>query len=186
MTITDRPATEAIGQAHAPRKRMRIFRASEATNVQDHMPILGVDDNVQAGLRQLAEATGAYPATAGTKTVVLFREPGDQGLSLAYAWFKSDYILPRHSHDADCLYYILGGELQLGTQTLGKGDGIFIPADTAYTYQAGPRGVELLEFRNATRFHFLFQGNDDAHWKRIANVLKENCPTWEHEQPPTA
>jgi quercetin dioxygenase-like cupin family protein len=185
MTITDSFETNTIGQTRGPRKRMKIFRASEGTDIQDHMPILGVDDNVQAGLRKVAEAAGAYPVTAGTKTVVLFCEPGDQGLSLAYAWFKSGYILPRHSHNADCLYYVLGGELQLGTQTLGRGDGIFIPADAAYTYEAGPRGVELLEFRNATRFHFLFQGNDDAHWNRIANVLKENCSKWEHEPPPT-
>lgn len=185
MTITDSPATEASGQTPGPRKRMKIFRARDATDIQDHMLILGVDDNVQAGLRKLAEATGAYPATAGTKTVVLFHEPGDQGLSLAQVWFKSGYILPRHSHNADCLYYVLGGELKLGTQTLRKGDGIFIPADTAYTYEAGPQGVELLEFRNATRFHFMFQGNDAAHWQRIADVLRENCPKWEHEPPPT-
>ena len=186
MKTTDSIETDAIDKPHGPRKRMKIFRASEATDIQDHMPILGVDDNVQAGLRQLAEATGAYPVTAGTKAVVLFCEPGDQGVSLSYVWFKSGYILPRHSHNADCLYYVLGGELKLGTQTLGKGDGMFIPADTAYTYEAGPRGVEVLEFRNATRFNFLFQGNDDAHWNRIANVLKDNCPKWEHESPPTS
>ena len=185
MTNTDRPATASTGQTHSTRKRMRIFRASEATDIQDHMPILGVDDNVQAGLHKLAEATGAYPTTAGTKTVVLFCEPGDQGLSLVYVWFKSGYILPRHSHNADCLYYVLGGELHLGTQTLSRGDGVFIPADTAYTYQAGPEGVEVLEFRNATRFHFMFEGNDDAHWNRIADVLSTNCAKWEQEAPPT-
>jgi quercetin dioxygenase-like cupin family protein len=184
MTNTDRSATASTGQTHSTRKRMRIFRASEATDIQDHMPILGVDDNVQAGLRKLAEATGAYP-TAGTKTVVLFCEPGDQGLSLVYVWFKSGYILPRHSHNVDCLYYVLGGELHMGTQVLRKGDGIFIPANAAYTYEAGPNGVEVLEFRNSTRFHFMFQGNDAAHWSRIAAVLKNNCPKWESEQPPS-
>lgn len=185
MNVSDSTATQATGRTHEPRKRMRIFRASEATNIQDHMPIVGVDDNVQAGLRKLADATGTYPATVGTKTVVLFCEPGDQGLSLSYVWFKSGYILPRHSHNADCLYYVTGGELRMGAQTLSKGDGVFIPADTAYTYEAGPRGVELLEFRNATRFHFMFQGNDDAHWSRIANVLATSCEKWEHEPPPT-
>lgn len=168
-----------------PRKRMKIFRASEGTDIQDHMPVLGIDANVQAGLQKLAQATGPYPATIGTKTSVLFCEPGEQGLSLSYVWFKSGYILPRHSHNADCLYYVLGGELRLGTQTLSRGDGVFIPADVAYTYEAGPRGVEVLEFRNATRFHFMFQGNDDAHWDRIADVLETRRETWQAEAPPT-
>jgi quercetin dioxygenase-like cupin family protein len=164
---------------------MRIFRASEATSIQDHMPVVGVDDGVQSGLRLLAEATGNYPVESGTRAVVLFCESGEQGMSLSYVWFKSGYVLPRHSHDADCLYYVMGGELHLGTQILRKGDGFFIPANAGYTYEAGPGGVEVLEFRNATRFHFKFQGNDDAHWNRIASVLKANCPKWESEPPPS-
>ena len=75
--------------------------------------------------------------------------------------------------------------LRLGTQMLAKGDGVFIPADTAYTYEAGPQGVEVLEFRNATRFHFMFQGNDELHWSRIASVLSANCEKWENEPPPS-
>src|SRR5262245_21076317 len=124
MTIATTPETAPIGQTRGPRKRMKIFRASEATDIQDHMPILGVDDKVQAGLGLLAQATGSYPATAGTKTVLLFSEPGDLGVSLSYVWFKSGYILPRHSHDADCVYYVLGGQIHLGTQILGRGDGV--------------------------------------------------------------
>lgn len=185
MTTADHPASDLNSRADRPRKRMKIFRASEATAIQEHMPILGVDENVQTGLRRLAEATGSYPQTVGTQTALLFCEPGDQGLSLSYVWFKSGYILPRHSHNADCLYYVLGGELHLGTQILSKGDGVFIPADVAYTYEAGPQGVEVLEFRNATRFHFLFQGNDDAHWNRIAHVLETRREQWEGERPPT-
>jgi len=181
----DGSAQEQTAHAGRPSKRMRIFRASEATSIQDHMPVVGVDDGVQSGLRLLAEATGNYPVESGTRAVVLFCEPGEQGMSLSYVWFKSGYVLPRHSHDADCLYYVMGGELQLGTQILRKGDGFFIPANAGYTYEAGPGGVEVLEFRNATRFHFKFQGNDDAHWNRIASVLKANCPKWESEPPPS-
>ena len=187
MTMTTQsPLAAATAEAAAtPSKRMKVFRASEATDIQEHMPVIGVDDSVQTGLRMLAEATGEYPPASGTRAIVLFCEPGDQGLSLSYVWFKSGYVLPRHSHDADCLYYVLGGELHMGTQTIRRGDGIFIPANAAYTYEAGPNGVEVLEFRNATRFHFRFQGNDDAHWSRIANVLKANCPKWENEPPPS-
>jgi quercetin dioxygenase-like cupin family protein len=185
MSDQSPPASAPAQNATASRKRLMIFRAGEGTDIQDHMPILGVDDGVQAGLQRLAEATGPYPVASGAKTLMLFREPGEQGLSLCYIWFKSGYILPRHSHDADCLYYVLAGELHMGAQTLHKGDGMFIPANAGYTYEAGPDGVELLEFRNATRFHFMFRGNDDAHWSRIADVLKKNCPKWENEPPPS-
>jgi quercetin dioxygenase-like cupin family protein len=184
MHMAEQTGMNASSAAKPARKRMTIFRVSEATDIQDHMPVIGVDAQVQAGLQKLAEATGTYPVTSGTKTAVLFCEPGDQGMSLSYVWFKSGYILPRHSHNADCLYYVMAGELHMGTQVLRKGDGVFIPADAAYTYEAGPTGVEVLEYRNATRFHFMFQGNDDAHWSRIANVLKNNCPAWENEPPP--
>jgi quercetin dioxygenase-like cupin family protein len=139
---------------------------------------------VQSGLAKLFAATGSYPHDSGAKAMLLFKEPGEEGLSLAYAWFKSGYILPRHSHNADCLYYVLAGELHMGSQRLLKGDGVFIPANSAYTYEAGPQGVEVLEFRNATRFHLMFHGNDEAHWDRIANVLRNNCPKWENELPP--
>lgn len=180
----DEEKTASAASSGTPRKRMMIFRASDATDVQDHMPVMGVDAQVEKGLRKLAEATAGYAPTAGTKTVLLFREPGEHGMSLVYVWFKSGYVLPRHSHDADCLYYILAGELSLGTQRLRRGDGMFIPANAAYTYEAGPQGVELLEFRNATRFHFMFRGNDPAHWDRIARVLRDRCARWENEPPP--
>lgn len=186
MAITESsPNPSSAEKAGKARKRMTIFRGSDAHDAQDHMPSLGIDAGVQAGLAKLFAATGDYPADSGAKATLLFREPGDDGLSLAYAWFKSGYVLPRHSHNADCLYYVLGGELHLGNQILRKGDGVFIPANAAYTYEAGPHGVEVLEFRNATRFHLMFHGNDEAHWDRIASVLKTNCPKWENEPPPS-
>lgn len=172
------------GVPHVPRKRMEVFRGAEATDLdQDAMPYEGVDDDVMAGFAKIA-ATGV-DAMMGAMTEVLFREPAETGLSLCRAWFKSGYILPRHSHNADCIYYILGGELSMGSATLRKGDGVFIPADHGYTLQAGPQGVEILEFRNATKFHILFKGNDKAHWDRIAATYQEKAEVWTTEKPPS-
>jgi len=166
------------------RKRMDVFRGAEAAELDhDAMPFEGVDEDVMAGFAKIA-ATGADPML-GAMTEVLFREPADTGLSLCRAWFKSGYILPRHSHNADCIYYVLGGELSMGAATLRKGDGVFIPADHGYTLQAGPEGVEILEFRNATKFHILFKGNDTAHWDRIAAVYQEKAAVWAAETPPS-
>ena len=61
---------------------------------------------------------------------------------------------------------------------------MFIPANAGYTYEAGPEGVEVLEFRNATRFHFLFKNNDEKHWERIADIMKNRTGEWANEPPP--
>jgi hypothetical protein len=163
-------------------KRMTIFRAADATDVQENMPLVGVDESVQAGFAKMM-AIGAK-AGSGEQAVCVFREPGEKGLSLCYAWFKSNYVLVKHSHDADCIYYVISGELHAGSAVLKPGDGIFVPCDHRYTFTAGPEGVEFVEFRNATQFHINLQGNDEAHWDKIANAYRDNKEKWEKETVP--
>ncbi|MGJ3627380.1 cupin domain-containing protein [Sphingomonas sp. MMS24-JH45] len=74
------------------------------------------------------------------------------GMSLTYAWFKSGFPLPLHSHNADCLYYIIAGTLKLEREELGAGDGFFVGKDAPDQYKPGPTGVEVLEFRTADTF----------------------------------
>ena len=171
-------------QTEAKRRRgIQVFRFSDAEDLTEaHMPMEGVDEGVIAGFTKLAEAGGV---DSGGETVrCLFKEPRDDGLSLCYAWFKSGYVLPRHSHNADCVYFIVAGEIRLGKQVLGKGDGFFVPADAPYSYETGPEGAEVLEFRNASRFHILFRNNDEAHWERMAKAFRERRPHWSEETVP--
>lgn len=180
MSTTDSPEQSAPTR----RKRMEIFRFSDGERMkEDNMPFLGLDEKALAGVAKLMQATP--PDVEGETTTVLFRERGEEGLSLAYAWFKSGYVLPRHSHDADCIYYIIAGSLVMGTQTLGKGDGMFIPRDATYAYEVGPEGLEVLEFRNASRFHIHFKDNDDAYWDKQAKARADNAPAWADEVPPS-
>src|SRR3546814_15450607 len=65
------------------------------------MPVLGIDAGVLAGLQVLNAANPTDDPNHGAKPVVLFKEPGERGMSLTYVWFKSDYPLPRHSTDND-------------------------------------------------------------------------------------
>ncbi len=165
------------------RPRMVVFRAGDATPVDDDMmPREGIDDSVLAGLATLAEA--GVTEGLGERTTVLFKSPGEGGMSLLHAWFKSGYVLPFHSHSVDCLYYVLGGELHMGSHVLGKGDGFFVPADRGYGYVAGPEGVEVLEFRNATHFNLLFRGNRPERWQQIADAFRERGATWAGESVP--
>ena len=164
-------------------RRMVVFYGKDAQEVSpEMMPMEGIDDSVRAGLASVA-ATGVA-AEAGAQNRVVFREPGREGMSVLYIWFKSGFILPFHSHDTDCLYYILGGELRIGSRTLRKGDGMFIPRNHAYGYEAGPDGVEVLEFRNATHFKFVFGVNDENRWKRIADTYRSRGATWASEDVP--
>ncbi len=168
----------------AERKRMSFFRAADATELDfDRMPLENMDESVMAGFAKLM-AAGAKLG-AGEKTVVLFSEPGDEGMSLVHAWFKSGYVLPKHSHSADCLYYVIGGELRLGTRVLRKGDGFFIPKDAAYTYEVGPDGLEILEFRNTGKFNLIFKNNDVKHWDKMASAVSTHAKNWDNEVPPS-
>jgi len=99
---------------------------------------------------------------------VPFRQLGDDGMSLVDIWFPPGFVLPRHSHSADCLYYIVAGGITMGTRELGPGDGFFVPADQPYAYSAGPEGVKLLEFRNSTAFDTKFFEQDGARFAQKA------------------
>lgn len=165
------------------RKRMSVFRLSEGSAVgHDMMPFVGLDEGVRKGLARLAEF--GLPRETVDPTTCLFALPGENGLSLCHAWFKSGFVLPKHSHSADCVYYILGGSLQLGTQTLCKGDGFFVPADHAYSFVVGPEGAEVLEFRNAATFNVHFKGNDEAHFDKMVAAYRAGAETWTTEKPP--
>jgi quercetin dioxygenase-like cupin family protein len=175
---------QAVSQKRSkPPKRMEIFRAANARELsQEVMPIEGVDAGVEAGFAKIM--AGGTPPEAGAAGALLFREPGSQGLSLGVVRFKSGFVLPRHSHDCDCLYYVTAGVLKLGSATLRKGDGFFVPARQAYSYEAGPQGVEVLEFRNATEFNFEFKQNDEAHWDRVAAAICTHAKAWQTEPVP--
>lgn len=119
----------------------------------------------------------------GNITKLLFATPT---MSLTYAWFKSDFPLPLHSHDADCLYYIIAGSLKLGTEMLGAGDGFFVGKDVPYAYKPGPEGVEVLEFRGADHFDIKFKGATSAYWDKIIAGMEAARGGWQSEAPPSA
>jgi quercetin dioxygenase-like cupin family protein len=123
------------------------------------------------------------PISAGTTTTVLFKGDGPDGFSLVHAKFKTGYRLPRHSHSADCLYYVLAGELRMGSRVLRTGEGFFIRAGAQYAYEAGPEGVEVLEFRAATTFDITIMDQTVERWKPILAAALANHDRWVAETP---
>jgi len=156
----------------------RVFRRRDALYGQtEHMRTTGLDDAMRDNLRRLVETQGPDAA----ETSYLF---GGGGMSLSTAWFKSGYPVVLHTHDADCLYYILSGSLKLGTETLEAGDGVFIPAQVPYTYTAGPEGVEVLEFRTAEHFDIRFTSSSPTYWDKALGTIADRRDAWVDEPRP--
>lgn len=158
----------------------KIYRGIDAPdlNETEKMTLAGLTPIVEAGIGRWVEAGVAE----GNITKVLFSLPH---MSLTYAWFKSGFALPLHSHDADCLYYVIAGSLKLGTEELGAGDGFFVGRDVPYTYKPGPEGVEVLEFRTVDAFDMKFQGRTEAYWDKVVAGMDAARPNWNDETPPS-
>jgi hypothetical protein len=170
----------ADSPGESDRPRFAIFRAKDALGAAEMtcMTYEAVTPLV-ADAAQRAQAAGA---DAGNELKLLFAIPG---FSLTYVWFKSGFPLPRHSHNVDCLYYILGGSLMFGQEELGAGDGFFVGQDVPYTYQAGSAGVEVLEFRAANLFNIKILANNPAFWDMAIDTMRSRQGQWAQEPRPT-
>jgi mannose-6-phosphate isomerase-like protein (cupin superfamily) len=152
-----------------------IYRASDAIDLQetDFMTSAEVSDEVSRGINEITQAG----VGAGAEVKVLVRDAG--GFSLVYLWFKENYSLPRHSHNVDCMYYVISGSAVMGNQTLRAGDSFFVPAGAPYHYNAGPGGVEVLEVRyGVQQFDIKLSEGSPARWQAVAEVVKANADRW--------
>ena len=159
--------------------KFTVFRAADAPGlmeaacmeVQPFSPVqrAGMDRAIAAGYLE------------GDQIKVLSQLPG---FCLTHVWFKEGYALPLHSHDADCMYYIIAGSIRLGTEELGPRDSFFVPRDVPYTYKVNPGGVELLEIRHEPHFNFVNHAQGEAWWKRAAEQTAEHREAWKTAVPP--
>ena len=159
-------------------KGIKLFRGGKGPTLHESgtmsPPVLDLDDQ-----RELAADGPRSPTIAlGAHDEVLFRGEGDEGFSLVRAWFGPHFVLPRHTHDGDCLYFIAEGSLTMGAQTLTAGDGFFVPSDAPYAYEAGPEGVVVLEFRTRTSFGMQILGGQVDRWRKNAVVAAEHSASW--------
>jgi len=163
--------------AGSPTERLTLFDVADAVPLADtdmmSMPTL-TDPSV--GL----EKVGEWAGSSRHVVKVLYRGEGDDGMSLVWSWFGPDYALPRHSHSADCLYYVVRGEARLGNRVVGAGSGFFVPADAPYAYRAGPEGIEILEFRHATGFDMQIS-ETAARFTAIVDGARAHADAWAQE-----
>lgn len=162
--MTERPAAAT---------QMQIFRKAQAPLFSESGLMSYDDVSAQAadGLQRMWDAG----LDKGQDLRTLFQ---GMGMSLSYARFKHGYPLPLHTHNGDCLYFVLSGSLRLGTETLHAGDGFFVPAEVPYTYKPGEDGVEILEFRNQSPFNIRFMASNATAWDKAVDAVHTHVEAW--------
>lgn len=153
-----------------------IFRRADAPSLEESgiMSTAGMAEVDMGGIGETIEAG----VERGYVNKVLYATPK---FSLVYLWYKSGFPLPRHSHNVDCLYVVIGGSLRIGTEDLGPGDGFFVGADVPYAYTAGEKGVEVLEFRSTGTFDIKLLAGD-AFWRKTAERARSKQAAWAAEE----
>jgi mannose-6-phosphate isomerase-like protein (cupin superfamily) len=167
----------------APRPRFAIYRAGQAPLLQDTDMMYSAAADTSATGEPGGEALDFGDRPYGAKVSVLYRSDADDGLSLAHVWLKQNFIISRHRHNADCLYYVISGEAILGSQVLRPGDGFFVPADHPYAYRAGSEGVEVLEFRGVSSFDYTSLESPER-WAQLLASASANRADWERDTVP--
>lgn len=155
-----------------------VFRREDAPFHRPAGPPAGLSDVSREGLAQMLGEAGTGE---GAEARVLFSAPG---FSATYVWFKSGFPLFRHSHGPDCLYQVIGGSLQLGEETLRKGDGFFVPGGAPYAFQVGPEGVEIIEFRHENIRDTVIRADNPAFWERAVETIRARREVWREEHRP--
>jgi hypothetical protein len=179
--MTDLPSTEAESSAVTGRRKIEIFREATAPSLHE----TGMMENHSSEIAN-ARIAKLRDSGLGDGFVLkcLFKSSEADGISLSYAWFKGNYPLPPHKHNGDCLYYVIAGEIHMGRDVLRAGDGFFLPAGAGYSYSAGPDGVEVLEFRDASHFDIIIAEGSSAGWERLAKICANNRELWKSQRPP--
>ncbi len=122
----------------------------------------------------IAEEFDIALLTGGTATDVVFRDNGPNGFSLTNLRLAPHFILPAHTHDVDCLYYVASGWIVLGRQRLDPGGGFLVRAHRPYGYRAGAEGATVLEFRQSTGFNMVITETNRTKWREMAEVANQN------------
>jgi quercetin dioxygenase-like cupin family protein len=168
----------AEAAAHS-RRGISIFRAEQATPLLE-TDFMGMPRMTDEALAARGPEVFMGSAAGADVRVAIRQSPEEGGFSILHVWFKANYPVPRHSHDADCLYYVVSGSAVMGSQTLRAGDGFFIPAGAPYGYDAGPEGVELLEIRHAVpQFDMQILESNAGKWAAMASTIDSHREAWE-------
>jgi quercetin dioxygenase-like cupin family protein len=160
------------------RRGIQLFRGKDAMPLAESgamSPMVFDPEDMKA---LAAEGPRSPLIALGIEDTLVFSGEGENGFSLVRAWLGPHYVLPRHTHSGDCLYYIVEGSITMGSQQLVAGDGFLVPSNAPYGYEAGPDGAVVLEFRSEISFDIKFVGGQLHRWQRMAEIAKVHGETW--------
>lgn len=166
----DAPGGSASGELSGA-LRFQIFDGAPVAELDDLMAPPAIPASV---LESFAPADLAF-LNEGFRTEPVFRDSDPSGFSLVNVRLAPDAILPAHTHEVDCLYYVLSGSIHLGRRVLGPGAGFFVPANKAYGYRAGSEGTAILEFRHATHFGMVITETSHSRWRELFDNAKRHA-----------
>ena len=175
-------AEKSTAQEATGKKGMTIYRAADSQELMEsgYMTWPTMSDDAR---ESLTETLAAGSQVGQHVRLLALQKPEDGGFSLVHVWFKANYPLPRHSHDSDCMYYVISGEAHMGNQVLRAGDSFFVPAEAPYVYTAGPDGVEVLEIRhNVPQFDMKIPDHTPERWQEMTEISAANRDRWESEE----
>jgi len=68
-------------------------------------------------------------------------------ITLFFTGRDSEYVSSRHSHSADELMVLVGGEVRFGSRRLQAGDAVAVAGGYRYGFRSGPKGFAFLNYR---------------------------------------
>lgn len=82
-----------------------------------------------------------------------------------------DLTVGVHSHSEDEIIFIVSGQIRLGRKLFPEGTAIAIPAETLYSFTAGPDGMAFVNFRAGLPADIRFPGgntmNEVEYWRGV-------------------
>jgi quercetin dioxygenase-like cupin family protein len=169
--IDENPSVVSDSEApQRPPLKFNIFDGAPVEDLYDLMEMPSFPQVVEANYDN--DDFALYSQGFVTDPVFCDRDPG--GFSLVNIRLAPEAILANHTHNVDCLYYVLSGWVMLGKRRLESGSGFFVPADHAYGYRAGSDGAAVLEFRHATQFNMVFTETSKSRWQEVFEVARHH------------
>ena len=155
-------------------KKLKIFRFADAP-LLENTDLQPVTSQMSASQAEGWGRKMAAGFSEGQVAQVIVQMPG---LTILRIWNKKGYPTPLHTHDIDCLYFVVAGSITVGGEDLGPGDSFFVPADMPYTYKVGPEGSEILEIRQADNWDLKLLAKGTPYFDKAVDAIKANVADW--------
>ena len=165
----------------AEQQGFQIFRLHDAPLLQD-TDVQPVTTELTPEEAELWGRKIEAGYSLGQEARVVIRTPS---LSILHIWNKPGYPTPLHSHDVDCLYFVVGGTVRVATEDLRPGDSFFIPADVPYTYKVGSEGAEVLEIRQAENWDLKLLAKNPAYFTNAVQAITAHVEGWRTAERPS-